>query len=68
VVVRFKNVEFVKNAADMPDTQWTYKTVNGKEMKMDVFLVEHGLLIGEHRVVRPDGVESLQPAEFDTYR
>jgi len=28
-------------AADQPDIKWTYKTVNGKELKMDVFLPEN---------------------------
>lgn len=27
-------------AAEFPDTQWTYKTVDGKALKMDVFLPE----------------------------
>ena len=28
------------HAAGTPDTQWTYKTINGKALKMDVFLPE----------------------------
>ena len=35
---------------------------------VDAFLVKHSILTDEHLVVRPDGVESLQPAEFDAYR
>ena len=101
-------------AAGTPDTQWTYKTINGKALEMDVslpegydlqkagnasefyvgkggkhgfcvgtkeqnrffywslelvdaFLVKHGVLTGENRVLRPGGVEPLQPEEFEAY-
>ncbi len=34
---------------------------------VDAFLVKHGILTGENQVVRPEGVEPLQPEEFETY-
>lgn len=36
------------HAEDTPETQWTYKTIRGKELKMDVFLPE-GYTSGDHR-------------------